>query len=202
MGGRCDVSGVVTEPEPSCVIRDRRGTIFLVGSPPRSALVSALRPSQDTSIISAVEHGEWIAKIVPTWARSRILVYELPSTHGASHQAPRRDRRRRVPRPALPYEGPRRRAPRRPLLGRHSRGRHGGRSPGVVARRAESGSFMPGRSRSNGGTCPSTRCPIIGSAGKPRPARHSSFDACRRRENVWCGSRTRKIRPRGASPRS
>ncbi|MBX3205965.1 MAG: GNAT family N-acetyltransferase [Labilithrix sp.] len=78
--GDCEIFGLdESNEEPALVVRDRStGFIVVVGAPAVGAIQAAARervPGQ--SLVAAPEHAERVARALPTWRRTRAILYEL-----------------------------------------------------------------------------------------------------------------------------
>lgn len=80
LNGPADVLGLATEPELCFVLRDPEGaTVFLVGPLDETLRDTALAAilADRADVVAPPALGPWLARCLPTWAASRLIVHTL-----------------------------------------------------------------------------------------------------------------------------
>ncbi len=75
----CKIFGLQEDPELSFVLRDKdKDSVFVIGTPQMSAVHAAVAGfKHGGSVIAPIESGDWLARVLPTWTRTRIILHSL-----------------------------------------------------------------------------------------------------------------------------
>lgn len=80
----CEILALEEAPELSLVLRDLdTPSVFVIGKPSVTAIQSAIQPATPgANVVAPQENGVWLAKFLPEWNRTRIIVHVLSEQPG------------------------------------------------------------------------------------------------------------------------